>query len=227
VDSLLKASNYQQPPVKSDVRVLPHGALPVGDWKDAAILFGLGWSVTIGAFSTGIVGGGAGTVLDADQPEGIISVPSGWVMRPIRVHVQCETPLIAADDDESEILLGVDPDTAYDDSGTVTTETPINLLTGHKGGGCPLTCVSAATANITAPTLGLELARKIKVADVQGTAANALWGELDLLYEPVNPPFIQGPAAMYLYVGGTVATNFYAQIAFIAARKEAFEGLAA
>lgn len=216
-ETRFKHNDYSAAPALTELRALPDGVLPVGDWLDAMIARGWGWSATIGAFSTPITGGGAGTVLDQDQPEGIISVPSGYAMRPVRIHVQCQTPLIANDADESEILIALDRAAAYDGSGTVTDEngTTYNMRTDLTTGS-PVRVFSAATANITNPTLGVELARAVVTGDVQGTAANALWGKLDLLYEPRHPPIIVGPACVYLYWGGTVATTGFAQIQFVA-----------
>jgi hypothetical protein len=184
------------------------------DWRMVAIEEGRGFHVDVGAFSTPIVGGGNGTILDADQPEACISVPSGTSIVPIRVHVQCQNPLIAADNNEIEILLAADIASAGG-GGTATAETPVCLNTGlSKTSKC--TCNSAYTGNATAePTLGLELARKVKIGDVQGTAANALWGDLELLYEPLGPPKLVGPCALYLYWGGTVATSGFAQIEWL------------
>jgi len=61
----------------------------------------------------------------------------------------------------------------------------------------------------------MELARTVLTGDVQGTAANALWGKLDLLYEPLTSPIITGPAMLLVYWGGTVATTGFAQIEWI------------
>lgn len=213
----LQNLDYQSSPVESYYRALPDGVFPVGDWMDAMIARGYGWHSTIGAFSTPITGGGAGTVIDLDQPEGIISVPSGYCMRPVRIHVQCHTPLLASDADEAEILIAVDRASAYDGTGTVTSEatSTFNMRTDISTGS-PVSVYSAATADITDPVLGIELARAAVTGDVQGTAANALWQQLDLLYEPKNAPFIVGPAAVYLYWGGTVATTGFAQVQFVA-----------
>ncbi len=50
------------------------------DWRQALIARGYGWHFDVGAFDTGITGGGAGTVIDLDQPEFGISVPSGYTL---------------------------------------------------------------------------------------------------------------------------------------------------
>jgi len=185
----------------------------VPNWKQIAILEGRGFHVDVGAFSTPIVGGGNGTVLDQDQPEAGISVPTGTTIIPIRVHVQCQTPLLATDADESEILIAWDQAAAID-AGTSTTETALKM---HDGSSVTsrCTCYSAFTGNCTNPTLSVELARAVVTGDMNGTPANALWGKLDLLYAPEAVPLIVGPASLIVYWGGTVGTSGFAQIEWL------------
>jgi len=196
------------------IRGLLDGTAVQVPWQQALINAGYGMHATIGAFSTPITGGGAGTVIDQDQPEGIISVPSGSAIIPVRFHVQCHVPLLATDADEAEILIAVDRAAAWAGDGTVTTETVSNLRTSN-----PIASVcsvaSAATANITNPTLGIELAAARITGDVQGTAATTMWTGLELVYEPKYAPVIVGPAAVYVYWGGTVAVPGFAQLQWI------------
>lgn len=183
------------------------------NWKQKAILQGRGFHVDVGAFSTPIVGGGNGTVIDQDQPECGISVPSGTTIIPIRIHVQCQTPLLATDADESEILIAWDQAAAID-AGTSTSETALKLHDGSSVASL-CTCYSAYTGNCTNPTLSVELARSVITGDMNGTPANALWGKLDLLYVPDPMPIIVGPASLIIYWGGTVATSGFAQVEWL------------
>lgn len=194
------------------VRSMREGTLSVADWLNLKNMEGRVFQVDVGAFSTPITGGGNGTILDIDQPEGMISVPAGTTMILNRVAVQCQTPLLATDADESEILVAVDKDIAWDGAGTATAETPLSIRTDQKrSSSC--TAKSAFTADITtAPTCDIELARAVITGDMNGTPANALWGLLDLVYEPVVKPIIVGPAMLVVYWGGTVATKGFAQI---------------
>lgn len=210
----VKARNYLPGENEEEVRAFL-GALATGDWIQALIARGYGYHMDIGAFSTPITGGGAGTIIDQDQPEGIVSVPAGHILVPLRVDVQCQPPLNVADSEEQEILLAADRAAAWANDGTVTRETAYNMRTNVAGSG-PLNCASAATANITNPTLDIELAREVYAVDLQGTAANMLKTKLRLLYEPKHPPFIVGPAALYLYWGGTVAMAGFAQLDMLA-----------
>lgn len=195
-------------------RAMRDGTLAGVDWRVIKIAEGRGYHVSIGAFSSPITGGGAGTIIDQDRPEGFIGIPNGKAIMPIRIHVQCQLPLIATDSDESEILVAVDRTATVVIGTTQTTEVAFNMRTDDPHtSSC--SCYSAATANITSPTLGIELAHAVAIGDVQGTAANANWGKLELPYEPVAPPIIMGPAGLYIYWGGTVATTGFAQIEWL------------
>lgn len=193
-----------------------NGELYTYDWRQRRIAEGRGFIVNVGAFSTPITGGGAGTILDIDQPECAINVASGKVLVPLRFHVQTQQPLLAADSDESEILIAVDRVTMWAGTGTSTAETGLNMRTDN-----PVTYSgsigSAFTGDITvAPTLGIELARSVNVGDVNGTPGFAAFNtKHELLYEPANPPMIVGPCTVYVYWGGTVATTGFAQLAFL------------
>jgi len=185
------------------------------NWRQDAIKDGRGFHVTIGAFSTPIQGGGAGTVLVIDEPEGLISVPDGTSIIPIRIDVQCQVPIIAADSDETEILIGSDKDAAWDASGTSTEETAVNMRTTHTATSL-CSCESAFTGAITtAPAVDYELARTVKIADIGGSAASQAWGDLRCLYEPLSPLILDGPCMLLIYWGGTVATTGFAQVEWL------------
>jgi hypothetical protein len=217
MDSRFKAAQYANVANSADgfpvdARAMRDGSLSVADFLNLKNMEGRVFQFDIGAFSTPIVGGGNGTILDADQPEGLLSVPSGTTIILNRVAIECQTPLLATDADECEILVSVDKDVAWDGTGTATAETPISFRTdGKRTSGC--TCKSAFTADITtAPTSDIELARKVITGDMNGTPANAIWGQLELVYEPKVPPIIVGPAQVMVYWGGTVATSGFAQV---------------
>ncbi len=190
------------------------------DW-----LIGLGYGrrMTMGAFSTGLVGGGAGTILDLDQPEACIAVPSGYCIRPIRIDVQVQTGLIAADNDENEILLAVDSLGYWTGDGTFTTENPSNMKTSVTVGSV-CRCGTAFTADMTTtptgaaaadPVLDMELARVVQTVDIS-TAVAVNMKELRLVYEPLYPEYLVGPCSLLLYFGGTVANiGGFAQFAWV------------
>ena len=183
---------------------------------DEMIARGMGRMVAVGAFSTGIVGGGAGTVYDQDQPEFAIGVPGGHVIRPFYVEIVVQGGLSTADSDETEALIAVDSLGLWRGDGTYTFETPSNMRTDfEKGSACR--CGSAFTGNMTtnprglteaaaAPVLDIELARVVETSDLQGTAANMVYRNIRLLYNPDYPLFLVGPCTLLGYWGGTIAT---------------------
>ena len=212
IPTRLTASSNAQNPLNSSL----DGALDIRDWKLARIFEGRGYHVSIGAFSTPITGGGAGTIFDQDQPEGVLSIPSGVTLIPVRIHVQTQTPLLATDADESEILIAVDRLAASNaSSATGTAETIFNMRTDNPQSSL-ITATSAVTTNITNPTLDIELASSRLVGDVQGTAATVNLYQFRLDYEPKNPPIILGPAMVVGYWGGSIAATGFAQLNFLA-----------
>lgn len=213
---LLEAKNFMPEPTLAELKAV-FGGLVHTDWLQAMIARGFGWHVDVGAFSSPITGGGAGTVLDQDQPELAIGIPSGWTFVPVRLDVDCQVPLLAADSDEAEILIAADraAEAAGLTAANGTIETPTNMRSNIVGG-CPFTVASALTGNITNPTLGIEWDHAVVLGDVQGTAANAMWNALRTTFEPRRPPFLVGPAGVYVYWGGTVATTGFASADFLA-----------
>ncbi len=215
-DAQILAKNYREDPKQVDLRSVPEGGLVTGSWMDSMVARGLAWQTNVGDLTTPIAGGGDTAIIDIDQPRLAIGVPAGLCMRPLRISVHCEPPLIAADNDEMEILIAVDRATFLPTDGTFVTEVPTNMRTDNVGG-CPLTVNSLYSANMTAPTLAIELDRAIKVVDIVGAGAtSAFWADLELVYEPERPPYIVGPATLYVYFGGTVATSGFISASFAA-----------
>lgn len=226
MSSVQRVKSYDSTPVPFDVRGVLGAALSA-DWRAALAARGFGWMVCAGSLSTPIVGGGNGTVLDADQPEMVVDVPSGYTMIPTRLLVACQIPLGAADSDESEIAVLVDRTAvsgAVAANGTVTT--PTNMRSDILGGTCPLRCVTAVTTNLTAaPTASVDLAHAVRVFETK-TDVGTTWGELSLLYQPDVPPFLVGPATFVVYWGGTVATTGFGTLDFLAIPSALVTGLA-
>ena len=176
---------------------------------------GYGRSLTVGAFSTGIVGGGDGTVYDQDQPEFAIGVPAGYCIRPFYIDIVVQGGLATTDADETEALIAVDSIGVWFGDGTLTNENPSNLRSDlDKGSLCHVG--SAFTGNMTttpgnggtaaAPVLDMELARIVEINDQAGTVASASYRIIKLVYEPDHPPFLVGPCTLLGYWGGTRAT---------------------
>lgn len=212
---------------ETEQRISPAGATVIALELDQFIARGYGRMTRVGSFSTPITGGGAGTIIDIDQPEFCLAVPPQYVAIPLRISVQCQAPLLAADNDEMEILIMSDRAVNWPLDGTFTGEATVanraqNMRTDiYPGSACRLG--SAFTANMTkdgtsVPTGDVELARAVKVADVQ-TAVGVMWTSLELVYEPKHPLCLVGPSNLYIYWGGTVAVTGFAQIAWIEGHK--------
>lgn len=196
-------------------------------YLDRMIADGYGRRVTVGAFSTGIVGGGAGTVLDLDQPEVAIAVPSALVIRPIHLEIVVQGGISTADSDEVEALIAVDSLGYWTGDGTFTSENPSNMNSKFdKGSGCKVG--SAFTADMTTtprnngtaadPVLDMELVSVVETADQAGTAANAVYRQIRLVYMPAHPEWLEGQCTLLGYWGGTIATvGGFARFAWVEA----------
>lgn len=225
LELLAKAKDYSATPQEVELRSLL-GGLVSSDWRQALIARGYGYHFDVGSFSTPITGGGDGTVIDLDQPEFGISVASGYTLIPLRIDIAVLPGLQTTDSHETEILLAADRASAWAGDGTVTTETAVNMRSNATGNPTGVSIFSAATADITDPVLGYELAHRAKFTDVQGTAATVNLYDLELLYEPRNPPFLVGPCALYGYWGGSIAATGFACVDFIAVPSTLVTGLA-
>ena len=195
-------------------RGLVHQAVQLG------ILAGYGGHVTVGAFSGGVTGGGNGTVIDQNQPEVVLSIGGNQCLIPVRFSVQAEIPVLTTDNDEIEILIAVDRSTgAAALSGNMSVQEEVfNMRTdlGASETG-PVQAWSAGTADITNPTLGIELTRVIKVLDL-ATSVDQHYDVLEVTYAPKHPPLLVGSPdglAVYTYWGGNVAVIGYAQFDFV------------
>lgn len=200
--------------VERAVRAFRDGTIVQAAFIQALIVEGLGYTSFEGAFSTPAAGGGAATIIDIDRPNVTCGIPGGHSIMPFRIHGQGLTPLIATDADESEILFGVHVGTKI----TVVAATevkPRSLKTGLQQGSVCDFQITHSSDIATAPAVDMELARAIVVGDMNGTPANALWGYLDLLYEPTHIPIIEGPSTLLVYRGGTVATTGFTQVYWV------------
>ena len=198
------------------LKMLRDGSMATTDAIQALIYEGLGYMTFEGVLSTPAAGGGVAAVVDADRPNLTLGIPDGYTMLLFRLHGQALTPLLATDADESEMVLGVHVGTKITVA-AATALTPRNLKTG-LGSGSQIDAQKTHSTNIaTSPTLEMELAHAIAVGDMNGIPANALWGYLDLLYEPRYVIPIKGPSTVIFYRGGTVATTGFTQAFWIEA----------
>ena len=206
------------------------GGKIAADWRQALVARGLAWRFNVGSFATqtdtGITGGGNGTVMDADQPEFVISVPATYTLVPLEFNVQARPGLQTTDSHVTDILIGVDRSAAWAGDGTFTAVTPVNMRT-NTASGCPASCGAAFTADMTDPAAAgwQELARNTLLTDVQGTAATVNLMGLQLRYAPDPAPFIVGPAMVVGYWGGSIAVVGFAQLSFAVIPSSLITGL--
>ncbi len=179
------------------------------NWKEALVLEGRVHTFMVGALETGIVGGGNGTTIDADQPEFVVSVPSGTSLIPLEITIAFGTDLNAAAE-VAQALVIADTAAAYDDSGTVTTETPVNLLSGG-GVTTVATAVSACTVNMTAPTESHLIAAEAWGFSILSSTGGS-GTDYTLHYLADIPHILKGPAAFYGYWGATGAATGWAKV---------------
>jgi len=185
--------------------------------------------MTVGAFSTGITGGGNGTVLDLDQPEFVVGVPAGTWIKPF--YADCGVLIAEATTalDEAEILVAADvlgywatEPTPTGAAVTHTPESPVNMRT-NLGRGSACHCGSAfvvdmVTMNLVGteadPVLDMELARVPMMTNFRDdTGANDTI--LRLVYQPSHPPLLVGPATLLGYWGGTRALTGFAVVQWV------------
>lgn len=187
-------------------------------WVERRVMAGRGFAVTVGATSTPIVGGGAGTVIDLEQPEFRICIPAGYYLVPTRVVMTLKTPLAATDSDVIEAFIGIAQGT--DATGTGTAETIQNKRGDLTTTGSAAVATSAMTVDGITPTIHTEIQHMLLTADMNGTPANAMWTRPEMIYElksGMAPYFIGGTsgATLYGYWGGTVATSGFATIEWV------------
>lgn len=195
------------------------GAIFAQDWKQAMVVEGRGFMFNVGALSVPITGGGTGsTKPDAGSPDFTVFVPSGTSIMPIYVEVEVGAPTITADDNECDILLGIDQDRmgSTDGSQAGAAETLYNMNTLHSRGSNCTAQSKNSTSYSTDPTIDIELIHVYKVAE-EHTSVGVVWQGLTLHYEPKTPVIINGPATFIGWVGGTIATDYFACIQFLEA----------
>jgi len=187
------------------------GQLFTADWRTNLLLAGRVYRASVGTLAADadlvyITGGGAGTVVELEQPELIVGVDSGYYLIPMEVEVAC-LPLDLATEinARAHILITADTSVGIPTSATATTETPQNMLDG--GAAFPGRCFSAVTADIADPGTEQILACVTETYAEIGTNAGPLVKSLNMTYKPVIPSLLAGPCSFSVYWGGTAAVG--------------------
>jgi hypothetical protein len=188
------------------------GTIFIEDWKQSMILAGYGYHFDHGTLTTPIVGGGNGTILDIDEPEGFIAVPTGMSIIPLRLTIQCEI-VAPADADIQEIWVYADKGVEAVTGAVYTAKVPYNMrLSSARAASC-VCGGGVTTAFTTAPVADIQLARRQSSGDL--VTSGALNAPFELIYEPLHPPIIDGPCILCWSWGGTQAMSGYFQMEFI------------
>lgn len=178
-------------------------------WKEELVLSDNAYGVTVGGVSAGadvslVAGGGAGTTIDSDQPELIVSVPSGYYMIPLFFHCAAQVDL-DADAEVGNIILFADRTQGLFTSPTGTQGTIVPLLDGGSAG--VGNAWHTITADITDPVVSQLLDyQTIRAADA-GAAASEQVIQLVSHWDPSVPTILQGPCSVVACWGGTAAVN--------------------
>lgn len=183
----------------------------VADWKTELILAGYGYGISIGDLANGgadvalITGGGAGTVIDSDQPEMAVGVPSGYFLIPLFFQLSAKVD-IDADAEIGNIALFADTtqNIPVPIAASSTVKTPVPLL----GGGAASAAFAQTTvsADITDPVCSMALGYwTTRGSEV--TAAGESMVTLNALYNPDFPQIFKGPCSIISCFGGTAAVT--------------------
>src|SRR3990167_6845071 len=143
-----------------DLRMSRARQLFVSDWRHELLLAGYCYQFSAGTITAGgnvapITGGGAGTIINQDQPEFGFGVPTGYTLIPLRIQVACQVDL-DADVEEGNIVLWADTAAAVPTDGTKTSVNPINML--HGATDVVGTAFRECTADLTDPSISIVLA---------------------------------------------------------------------
>jgi len=200
-------------------RLAPDGSIVTKDSFQAMIDEGRAFAFNVGTLVTKATGSGVGTVLDPNQPDFMVSVPTGtsiWT-KSVRISAFQLSPIGTGD--VIDVLVGIDRDEAINAGtpGTGTDETVVNLNTkSSKTTSC--TVKSQFTVDTGSATLDLELAHVTRTAVeyTVGSGTGILQGQnsegIDMVYEPLKPVKIVGPGKLLGYWGGTNVVFAYAQV---------------
>lgn len=196
------------------------------DWKKELLMAGYVYSFSpIAAAIAGgdettpqVTGGGAGTVIDSDQPEIIVGCDAGYVMIPLEFHCSAKVDL-DADTEVGNILLFADRTQAPPATATATTLTANNMLDG--GPAFPGRAFHTVTADITDPVLSdLLVFETIREAEI--SAVSHVSVKLSAHYEPEIPHLLDGPCSVVACWGGTAAVTALAKLICACVPRERF-----
>jgi len=184
------------------------GQLFTADWQTKLVLAGKAFTLDLGAGGTGLTGNSA---IDADQPEVLVAVDSGYLI-PMEVNIDIYVDDCDAYDDVVDIDFIADRSQAQS-TATATAETANNLLDGAGAFGGR--CWSIVSGNITAPVESdILCSMHYELTQVGTETAGNSHGVLGLHKVFSVPRFLAGPCQIIGYVTGTNTPTFMGSVIF-------------
>lgn len=221
---LIAVARQRDPEVFNDgqpgsLRMSRAGQLFTADWPVELAMAGHVYSLSpIAAAIAGldevtpqVTGGGAGTVIDSDQPEIIVGVDAGYFLIPMELMAAVKVDL-DADAEIGAILAFTDRTQAPPTSVTGTVLAPSNCL--DDGPAFPGRSFHTITADITDPVLSDLLVYDVIRAADAGVVASEQVIQLHVDWKAKVPMFIKGPCSIVVCWGGTAAVQALARLTF-------------
>lgn len=172
------------------------------DWLLALAMEGKVFNVGYGQGTTFVT---AKTTLTAAQPDANLDIPAGAIVIPVMVQVA----FAALAGTANHFWLSIANNLVGNGTSAAATVQPTNAYTG-SGIVSACTARQAYSANGTAPTAVVEL-----WSVEQPSAAGTATAEPPLIYIPVAPVILVGPASIQMYgVSTTTALQFKATITY-------------
>lgn len=210
----LDHSVYTNGDADAKLRMSLLGQMYMADWKHLMVTAGKAYRMSIGTITAGddITMVGNGTVVNLDQPFGVVAVDAGLSLIPIEVEISGDSDTDAAED-EVDFLMTADRTQAEAAGATATVEVPDNLLDGGPAFGGR--AYSVVTADITDPVHSDVLAFKTwNVLLVAAEAGGSFRESLHYQKEFGYPTILRGPCQILMYFAGTVATTGIGSLTF-------------
>jgi len=184
------------------------GNLFTANWQTRLAMAGKLFSLDLGTAGTLLAGNHD---IDADQPEFVVAVDSGWLI-PVSLNISVASEC-DADADQTHLLVVADRTQAEAAGATATVETALNLLDGGDSFGGR--CYSVVTGNLTAVTEADILYSKIFASVL--TTSGLVDTSVNAEYQWTHPRFLAGPCQILGYcvgVGAAQVSEFIGNFVF-------------
>lgn len=186
------------------------GQLFVANWQARLVMAGVVYSLDLGTAATPLTGNHD---MDADQPEFIIAIDTGWLIPMalnLAVWADCD-----ADADSIEVLVEADRTQAATvaEVGQGTAEIALNLLDGGDAFGGR--CSSIATGSVGTVT-GADILYASNFFGVLTTEGHVS-ASININHEWEIPRFLAGPCKILGYcvgIGDAQTTSIYGNMVF-------------